>query len=143
MSKARKGTVHVVERVAYRAWDYDVLHYAPCYAHEGDSFVPVAAFADEAKAEACRDALEADAKASLPPALFCDEIKIPDKLSARLKKLGLTPPKFSKQSYDQGKQFRRWWAEHAAEITPEKQAAIWELFSDIVLYRVRAMELQD
>ena len=131
-----------MERVAFKAWDYDVLHYAPSQSDEGQSYVPVSAFADEAAAEACREELTAEAKRTLPPALFAYD-GIPAGLAAKIKALGLTPPKFSKQSHEHGDQFVRWWANHAAEITPQQQAAIWELFGEVELYRVNRVELEE
>ena len=56
MSKARKAArVYLVERVAYRAWDYNGLHYSQCSSDEGDSYTPVRAFADKAQSATARN----------------------------------------------------------------------------------------
>lgn len=142
MSKSRKKqALYVVERRAFRAWDFDVLHYAPSNSEEGENCVPVRAFANEAAAQACCAELTAEAKRTLPPALFGYD-GVPAGLVAKIKELGLTPPKFSKDNYEQGNQLARWCAKHAAEITPEKQAAIWELFDSVELYRVSRVEME-
>lgn len=142
MSKARKANkVYVVERVAYKAWDFDGLHYSPCGGDDGESYVPVRAFQDEAAAVAHCAELTAEARRTLPPALFASG-EVPKGLAARLQKLGLTPPKFRKPSYEHGDQFARWWAKHATAITPEQQADIWELFANVELYRVTSVEME-
>jgi hypothetical protein len=145
MSKARKPgkgpAVYLVERAAYRAWDYSGLHYGRCDNDEGESYTPVRAFADKAAAEACRDALEAEARASFSPALFAG-YSMPKGLTAKIKKLGLEPPKLDKEAYKQADDLREWWAKNAAEITAEQHAALWAMFDDVHLYRVSTQKLE-
>src|SRR5262249_4551660 len=120
MSKARKtGKVYVVERAAYRAWDYRGMHYTQCSCDQGESYTPVRAFTDEAAAEACRDALEAEARAALSPALF-GSYSVPEGLAQRIESLGLPASELGPKEYERAEEFRKWWAEHAAEITPER-----------------------
>jgi hypothetical protein len=142
MSKSRKGgTVYLVERAAYRAWDYDGVKYTRCSCDQGESYTPVRAFTDKAAAQACRDALEAEARAALPPALFAS-YSMPAGLAERIESLGLPAPKLGKEGYKQAEEFRKWWAAHAGQITPEQQAALWELFADVTLYRVSSQKLE-
>jgi hypothetical protein len=142
MSKARKGArVWLVERVALRAWDFDGLHFSRCSSDQGDSLMPVRAFTDEAAAEACRAALEAEDRASFSPALFAS-YSLPKGLAGRIKSLGLTPPKLGKGGHKQADEFRKWWAAHAADVTPQQQAALWELFADVKLYQVTSQTLE-
>jgi hypothetical protein len=151
VSKARKrplrepapkpARVYLVERAALRAWDYEGLHYTTCSCDQGDSHVPVRAFADEAAAQVCCDALEAEARAMLPPALFAS-YSLPEGLAQRVKSLGLPALKLGRDKSGRAGAFRQWWGEHAARITPEQQAALWELFDDVKLYRVRSQKLE-
>jgi hypothetical protein len=133
-------TLYVVERAAYRAWDHDGLHYTRCESDQGDSYTPVRGFSDQAEADAYRAALEAEARASLSPALFAS-YSVPANLAERIESLGLKPPKLSEKAYEYGKEFRKWWVEHAEELTAEQQAALWELFDDVTLYRVSKRKL--
>jgi hypothetical protein len=144
MSKSRKPrTFYLVERQAYRVWAFQrTPFYGPCsYEDDEKSYTPVKAFADEDEATAYRARLEAEARADLSPALFC-EYDVPSGLAERLREMGYEPPRFGKGSKN-GEVFRLWWARHAAEITPEQQAAIWELFPDVAIYRVSKISLAD
>jgi hypothetical protein len=143
MSKSRKPglTLYVVERAAYRTLDYDGLHYLPCESDEGASYTPVRGFADRSEAERCRAELEAEARASLSPALFAS-YTLPKDLTRRIESLGLEPPKLSKEEHNRARDFRKWWVEHAGELTAEQQSALWALFADVKLYRVRESKLQ-
>jgi hypothetical protein len=142
MSKARKGAkVWLVERVAFRAWDFRGLHFSRCSTDQGDSLTPVRAFTDRAAAEACRDALEAEERAAFSPALFAAD-SLPNGLAERIRSLGFEPPKLGKEGYNQADEFRKWWAAHAAEIAPEQQAALWELFGDVKLYQVSSQSVE-
>lgn len=143
MSKERKAsqTLYLVERAAFRAYNYSGLNYAQCGNDEGDSYTPVRAFSDESSAEAFRASLEAEARATLSPALFAS-YEIPVHLTTRIEVLGLPPLKLHAKSHDQAKEFREWWAAHATEITPEQQSAIWELFENMSIYRVSKKTLK-
>ena len=142
MSKTRKGAkVWLVERVAFRAWDFNGLHFSRCSSDEGDSFTPVRAFTDKAAAEACRDALEAEGRATFSPALFAS-FSLPRGIAERIKSLGFKKPNLGKEGSDQAEEFRKWWAAHAGKITPEQQAALWELFTDVKLYQVTSQTLE-
>ncbi|HET6573016.1 MAG TPA: hypothetical protein VFG68_05395 [Fimbriiglobus sp.] len=139
---SRKGaTVYLVERAAYTAWGYGgAIQYTASASDDGESFVPVRAFADKSAAEACRAELEAEARRELCPALFANEL--PKDLTAKLKAAGATPPKFTGPDYNHGEQFRKWWADHAADLTPAQRAAVWDLLDDVTFYRVTEMTLE-
>jgi hypothetical protein len=139
---SRKGpTVYLVERAAYKAWDYGgTIQYAASEGDEGASFVPVRAFADKRAAEACRAELEAEARRELPPALFTHEL--PRNLAAKLTAAGVTPPKFTGPDYNPAEQFRKWWADHAADLTPAQRAAVWDALKDVAFYRVTETTLE-
>lgn len=137
----KAATVYLVERAAYKAWDYGgTIQYAASEGDEGASFVPVRAFADKRAAEACRAELEAEARRDLPPAVFaCD---VPKGLAAKLKTIGATPPKFTGPDYNHGEQFRKWWADHAADLTPAQRAEVWDAFKGVAFYRVTETTLE-
>jgi hypothetical protein len=141
---SRKGaTVYLVERAAYSASDYDETprYYSTDSEEGGPSHVPVRAFADKQAAQACRKELEAEARRDLCPALFVGH-EMPGDLAAKLKAAGLTVPKFTGPDYKHGDQFRKWWAAHAAEITPEQRAAVWAAFKGVSFYRVTETTLE-
>jgi hypothetical protein len=140
----KAATVYLVERAACTALDYGgMVRYSISSGdeEEGPSHVPVRAFADKAAAEACRKELEAEARRDLPPALFTWD-DVPKDLAAKLAALGLTPPKFTGPDYNHGEQFRKWWAAHAADVTPEQRAAVWALFKGVKFYRVTETTLE-
>jgi hypothetical protein len=140
---ARKAaTVYLVERAAYSASDYDdTPQYYASDGEDGPSFVPVRAFADKQAAQTCRKELEAEARRDLCPALFV-EYEFPGDLAAKLQAAGLTPPKFTGSAYKHGKQFSKWWAAHAAEMTPQQREAVWGAFEGVSFYRVTETTLE-
>ncbi len=143
---SRKGaTVYLVERAAVTAWgDEQTLHYSVSGGdeEEGPSYVPVRAFADKAAAQTCRRELEAEARRDLCPALFIGYDDLPKDLAANIKKIGLTPPKFTGPEYKHDEQFRKWWAAHAADMTPQQRTAVWNLFKGVSFYRVTETTLE-
>ena len=100
-----------------------------------------AAFADKQAAQACRKELEAEARRDLCPALFVG-YEFPGDLAAKLQAAGLTPPKFTGSAYKHGDQFRKWWAAHAAEMTPQQREAVWGAFKSVSFYRVTETTLE-
>lgn len=137
----KAATAYLVERAAYKAWEYQgKLHYAASEGDEGPSYVPVRAFADKRAAEAYRKELEAEARRDLCPALFVDAL--PKDLAAKLKAAGVTPPKFTGPDYKHGDQFRKWWADHAADVTPSHRAAVWAAAKGVSFYRVTETTLE-
>jgi hypothetical protein len=142
-SRKKGATVYLVERAAFSASSYgETPQYYVCDGEEGPSFVPVRAFADRAAADACRKELEAEARRNLCPALFVG-FEVPGDLAAKLKAVGLTPPKFTGAAYNHGEQFRKWWTAHAAELTPEQKEAVWKAFKSASFYRVTETTLED
>jgi hypothetical protein len=141
-SRKKAATVYLVERAAYSASGYgETPYYYTSDGEEGPSFVPVRAFADETAAQACRKELEAEARRELPPALF-SVADLPKNLAAKLKAAGLTPPKFTGPDYNHANQFRKWWIDRAAEMTPQQRAAVWDLFKGVSFYRVTETTLE-
>jgi hypothetical protein len=151
----RRKTLYVVQRAGIQTGKYaDFPAFYPSGEEEGGSLVPERAFATRAAAEAhCRE-LELQARHTLPPVRFMPYI-LP--LSARaaadaLRAAGLEPPSFGEDAGEndfRGRMghlavFRRWWAEHGAEITPEQNAALWAaFFPEIKLYTVTKLTLED
>jgi hypothetical protein len=140
---ARKGaTVYLVERAAYSASGHgETPRYYVSDGEEGPSHVPVRAFAEKRAADACRKELEAEARRDLCPAM-CVGYELPKDLAAKVKALGLTPPKLTGPGYSHADQFRKWWAAHAAEVTPQQRAAVWALFKGVSFYRVTETTLE-
>jgi hypothetical protein len=137
----RAAAVYLVERTAYEASDYgETPRYYASGGEEGESHVPVRAFADKAAAEACRADLEAEARRDLCPALFAYDL--PKNLAAKLKKIGLTPLEFTGAQYEHADQFRKWWGEQAADMAPQQRAAVWRLFPKVAFYRVTEATLE-
>ncbi len=147
MSKAKKAPrIYLVERAAYRTWAFTGLpHYEASEADEGESYVPLKAFTDRADAEADQTRREAEVRATLPPALFVGySIPSADKeLTRRLKALQLPPLPSGKKNEDLSEKFRKWWVEHGADLTPEQRSALWELFPNVVVYRVTETTLEE
>ena len=140
----KSATVYLVERAAVNAWgDEQTLHYSVSSGdeEEGPSHVPVRAFADKAAAQACRRELEAEARRDLCPALFAG-YELPGGLATEIKAAGLTPPKLTGPAYNHGGQFRKWWAAHAADMTPQQRTAVWKLFKGVSFYRVTETTLE-
>ena len=140
---SRKGaTVYLVERAAYSASDYgETPQYYASDGEDGPSYVPVRAFADKQAAQACRKELEAEARRDLCPALFVG-YEFPGDLAAKLQAAGLTPPKFTGSAYKHGEQFSKWWAAHAADMTPQQRSAVWDAFKGVSFYRVTETTLE-
>ena len=141
---SRKGaTVYLVERAAYSASDYDDTpqYYNSDGEEGGPSYVPVRAFADKQAAQACRKELEAEARRDLCPALFAG-YALPKDLAAKLKAIGLTSLKFTGPDYNHGEQLRKWWVAHAAEMTPQQRAAVWDQLKSVSFYRVTETTLE-
>jgi hypothetical protein len=138
----KAAAVYLVERAAYSAGDHDETpQYYASGGDEGPSYVPVRAFADKAAAQACRRELEAEARRDLCPALFAG-YELPGGLATEIKAAGLTPPKLTGPAYNHGGQFRKWWAAHAADMTPQQRVAVWNLFKGVSFYRVTETTLE-
>ncbi|HVK19366.1 MAG TPA: hypothetical protein VM533_20700 [Fimbriiglobus sp.] len=142
---SRKGTtVYLVERAACTVSDYGgKVHYGVSSGDDegGPSHVPVRAFADKKAAQACRKELEAEARRDLCPALFAG-YALPKDLAAKLKAIGLTSLKFTGPDYNHGEQLRKWWVAHAAEMTPQQRAAVWDQLKSVSFYRVTETTLE-
>jgi hypothetical protein len=143
VSKSRKGgKVFVVERVAWKVWTFNAHPiYEPCR-RDGGSFVPVRAFTNRKAAEAYRQTLEAEARATFSPAHLEHDLTRED-FRARLQALGLKPLNPRSKEWDSLKTFRDWWVEHAAELSPEQRAAVWKVFDEVTFYRVTEAPLTD
>jgi hypothetical protein len=147
--------VYLVERVGLavaRYIDRSALH--PSGGESGPNRVPVRAFADRAQAEACRDALEEEARQSASPVQFIAyDLPVSGReVESALCDLGLPPPELGADPVGYDYQARRrqvaqlceWWAEHAAEMSAEQRAALWgRLFSEWRFYDVAELTVRD
>jgi hypothetical protein len=149
-------TVYVVERAAGYGvagddpvFDPDDPDFDPDSFEEPSSYVPVRVFGDRAAAEAYRAECDAEVRAALPPALYAgyeswERIGGAKAVTAALQALGLPPPKFARDNeWRHMDEFRKWWADHAADLTAEQRAGVWKLFDHLRVYRVTARTLED
>lgn len=148
--KPAKVRVYLVVRDGFRAYSYSGLQFArPTDEESGQpSAVPVRAFASQEKAAEYASQLDEELRATFPPPLFAgnedddDSPSFAAVLAAKLKALGLPAIKFSKQTYEHGRQFREWWAANAGNMTAEHKAALWEPFAKLTFHRVKATDLE-
>jgi hypothetical protein len=118
--------------------------------HENDMReVPVRAFAKKADAEAYARELDAEVRAHIPLPLLAEVIDRFDRLtdnalSTRLPALlaehGMPPITFGRRPI--GVEFREWWAKHAADLSADQRAALWEPFAGMTFHWVKQIEVE-
>jgi hypothetical protein len=143
VSKSRKGRkVFVVERLAWKVWTFTSYPIYDACDNDGGSFVPVRAFTNRKAAEAFRQTLEAEARATFSPAHLLHDLTRED-MQSRVQPLGIELFKAAEKEWDSLKPLRDWWTKHAAELSPEQRAALWKPFDDVAFYRVTEAPLTD
>lgn len=147
---AGKPKAYLVVRVGFEVFQYlgRLPQVVPVSNDHDDrpAEVPVRAFATREAAEEHARQRDAEIRATFPPPLFADHGEGEDAFAARLAErvtaLGLPPIKLAKQAFEHGRQFREWWAEHAADMSHEQRAALWEPFAHLTFHRVKEIELE-
>lgn len=147
--KPQKVTMYLVVRDCFDASPYDGISYPRPTNDDGEreSVVPVRAFATKKDAEEYARQCDEEVQLTFAPPLFTgedtdDENTFGAKVAATVKALGLPAFQPGKYDYESGERFRKWWAEHAADMSHEQRAALWEPFAGMTFHRVKEIELE-
>jgi len=141
--------VYVVARVA---WDVDAGSRVVGIdrrdaAGEDRRFVPVAAFADRAAAEAYVRARELEAARVFNPFEMLGSTSAltslpPDEFARRLSALVGPPPDAPLDAYGRLKHWRSWWDDHQPAWPDDTLAAVWELLDAVRFYDVLEVDAE-
>ncbi len=131
----------LVERTTWRAVEDRF------YPDEEGGGLPVRALLTKEEAEACRDALERQARLELSPFLFAlgeaEARKGGRKaFDRRLKALAITVPPPANGDFFENDQWQAWWDGIADGLSEEQRLGVWALVCTDKLYQIVETELE-
>lgn len=157
MSKAKKKPaakkpppkpvrVYLVVRRAFSAGTYEGLSYGTPETDDGHpNDVPVRAFANKGDAMRFARELDDEIRRTFPPPLFGgedDDDNAGPRIATAVAALGLPAFKGGVYNYLSGRRFGEWWAKHAADLSAEQKAALWEPFQGMTFHQVKQVEVE-
>jgi len=150
--KAAKATVFVVMRTGFEVTSFrgTLPQVYPVTGSHTNVIaeVPVRGFATRKAATAFARQLDDEVRASFPAALLTEaggrneSEKLLPQVAKRANELKLPPIKLGKEKYNHPTQFREWWSKHAADLSAEQKAALWEPFAGMTFHHVNEIELE-
>jgi hypothetical protein len=146
MSKKKGGLApgHKLYLVERTTWHVEGDRFRP---DEEEGGLPVRALLTKAEAEACRDALERQAKLELSPFLFAmgeaEATKGGRKAFDRqLKALGISAPAPKDGDFFENDEWQAWWDGIADGLSEEQRLGAWALVCPDKLYQIVETELE-